>query len=465
MAIRLRSKRGFDWILLVVYLALMAIGLAMVFSTTYNDHASTGMWAIDSPFFRQFIWACISLVMVMILTIVDWQVWNTMALPLYAMGILLLIGLLVFGTDINGARSWLTLGSLSLQPSEFVKFTTILFCANLLSSIKIKLNDKRSQLILLIVILVPAFLIILQPDPGSALTFSSFLIVAYRKGLSANYYIALICLFLTLVLSFMYGYMLVISLIFLVGIVLILNFNDAKLLASMLTTTLLLVNILTYRYGVVHYSILLNAVVFIYHLWIINKNRDLPSKFFIASNIILLAVISFGSSYAFSSILKPHQQDRINVWLQPEKCDPRGSLYNLLQSKLAIGSGGFSGKGFLEGTLTKLNYVPEQTTDFIFSSMGEEQGFVGSALLVVLFMVMVLRMIAIGERSKHSFVLAYCYGIAGFIFVHFFLNIGMTMGLCPVIGIPLPFISKGGSSLLAFSMMVGIALNMSKDRQ
>ena len=180
--------------------------------------------------------------------------------------------------------------------------------------------------------------------------------------------------------------------------------------------------------------------------------------------MLLLCLISFSSSYAFSNILKPHQQDRINVWLQPEKCDPRGSLYNLLQSKLAIGSGGLNGKGFLEGTLTKLNYVPEQTTDFIFSSVGEEQGFIGSAALIILFMLVIFRIVNIGERSKHAFVLCFSYGAAGFIFLHFFLNIGMTMGLCPIIGIPLPFISKGGSSLMAFSMMIGIVLNMSKER-
>ncbi|MCL4111436.1 UNVERIFIED_CONTAM: hypothetical protein GTU68_020710 [Idotea baltica] len=337
----------------------------MVYTTTYNDFSSS-MWDIGSPFGRQLLWGAASIVFMLVLSVIDWQVWNSLAPPLYGFGIVLLIALLLFGTETKGAQSWLRIGSFSLQPSEFVKLSTILLTANMLSSIRIKLNERKSQLILFGIIALPAFFIILQPDPGSAVTFGSLLIIAYRKGLSASYYIALIALFLTLVLSF--------------------------------------------------------------------------------------------------SILKPHQQDRINVWLQPEKCDPRGSLYNLLQSKLAIGSGGFNGKGFLEGTLTKLNYVPEQTTDFIFSSVGEEQGFVGSAALIILFMVMVFRITNIGERSKHSFVLCVCYGVAGFIFLHFFLNIGMTMGLCPVIGIPLPFISKGGSSLMAFSMMIGIVLNMSKER-
>ena len=161
--------------------------------------------------------------------------------------------------------------------------------------------------------------------------------------------------------------------------------------------------------------------------------------------------------------MKAHQRDRINVWLQPEKCDPRGSLYNLIQSKIAIGSGGLSGKGYLNGNLTKLNYVPEQTTDFIFSSIGEEQGFLGGAGVVIIFLILTIRIIRVGENSNFSFVRAYCYIIAGFIFTHFFINIGMTMGLSPVIGIPLPFISKGGTALMAFSMMIGITINMSKE--
>ncbi|MFT4565690.1 MAG: rod shape determining protein RodA [Saprospiraceae bacterium] len=464
MATALRSKRGFDWLLFLVFLCLIGTGLVMVYATTYNDFSSS-MWNISSPFGRQLLWAVASIVIMLFLSAIDWQVWNTLALPLYSFGIVLLIVLLIFGTETKGAQSWLRIGSFSLQPSEFVKLTTIILTANLLSSIRIRLTEPKSQMIVFGVLALPAFLIILQPDPGSALTFGSLLILTYRKGLSASYYIALLALFSTLVFSFTFGFYLVFSVVFLIGTCLVLNFDKARYMAILLVLTLILVNILTYQNQIVYYSIFLNFIVFLFHLWRFSNNRDFYSKFFLFGNLLLLCLISFSSSYAFSNILKPHQQDRINVWLQPEKCDPRGSLYNLLQSKLAIGSGGLNGKGFLEGNLTKLNYVPEQTTDFIFSSVGEEQGFIGSAALIILFMIMVFRMINIGEASKHSFVLCVCYGVAGFIFLHFFLNIGMTMGLCPVIGIPLPFISKGGSSLMAFSMMVGIVLNMSKERK
>ena len=387
-----------------------------------------------------------------------------MSLPLYIAGLVILLLLLVIGTEIKGAQSWLLIGPFSVQPSEFTKIGTILLSASLLSSVKVRLSEQKSQLIMLGVIMAPAALIVLQPDPGSAITFSSLLILAYRRGLSSSYYLAMISVFFTLVLSFIYGFTTVASIIFLFGILFVSDFKTTKYQGYMLFITLILLNALTYQYGVVYYSILINASVFLFYLWRYNKDRDIRSKAFVLSSLLGLCALSFMSFYAFTKVLKPHQQDRINVWLQPEKCDPRGSLYNLLQSKLAIGSGGFSGKGFLEGTLTKLNYVPEQTTDFIFSSIGEEQGFLGSSLVVILFVFLVLRIIRVGERAKHTFILCTTYGVAGFIFFHFFINIGMTMGLSPVIGIPLPFISKGGSALLAFSMMIGIVLNMSKSR-
>jgi len=175
---------------------------------------------------------------------------------------------------------------------------------------------------------------------------------------------------------------------------------------------------------------------------------------------ILLMLFSFGTKFAFDNFLKPHQQDRLNVWLNPSKSDPQGSLYNIIQSKTAIGSGGVRGKGFLKGTMTKLNYVPEQTTDFIFSTIGEEQGFIGVVGIVILYTILLYRITIIGERAKHKFIQFYAYSIAGILFLHYFINIGMTMGLMPVIGIPLPFISKGGSSLLVFSVMLGALLRM-----
>jgi len=459
-----RSRSGIDWILLLTYCSLLCIGLLMIYTTAYNDHTASGMWTLSSPFGSQLLWAGLSLIFVAILTLMDWHIWNSLSLLLYAVGILLLILVLVVGTEIKGAQSWLVIGPGSLQPSEFSKLATAVFCSSLLSSVQTKLAERRSQIIMMLVMVAPALLIILQPDPGSALTFFSLVIAYYRFGMPQLYYLIVISVFLVVVFSLTIGFYHIVSAISFITILLTSRFSRKNTSLILRIVALALVNVLCYQFGVMHVAAILNIVYLVVHLFFDNKAQELSTKVSILGGLSLLCLISFSSSFVFQNVLKPHQQDRINVWLQPEKCDPRGSLYNLLQSKLAIGSGGFSGKGYLNGTLTKLNYVPEQTTDFIFSSIGEEQGFLGSASVVILFLILTLRLIRIGEGSSYSFVKAYCYIIAGFIFMHFFINIGMTMGISPVIGIPLPFISKGGSALLSFSMMIGIALNMSKHR-
>jgi rod shape determining protein RodA len=459
-----RNLPRFDWVIFFSYLALVVIGLMMVYTTTYHDNTDNSMWSMSSAFGKQLLWAGVAVLLLFSAYLIDWQLWNTLSLPIYVIGIFVLILLLFVGTEIKGATSWIVVGPFSIQPSEFVKFTTAVYLASLLSAIRFNLNDVKTQLFVFAVIFVPAALIIIQPDPGSAITFGSLIILLYRRGLPTGFVIALIGIFLTLVLSLVYGFVLASSIIFLLCLLFILNFQKTRLLSILVIVTLLLTNILTYQYGYELASLILNAGVSMYFLFYYNRKRTYQEKFSLAGGLLVLCFIAFGSSYAFNNVLKPHQQDRINVWLQPEKCDPRGSLYNLIQSKMAISSGGLAGKGYLNGNFTKLNYVPEQTTDFIFSSIGEEQGFVGATGVIVLFLVLIMRLIQRGEDSKHLFVKNYAYAIAGFIFLHFFINIGMTIGISPVIGIPLPFISKGGSALMAFSIMIGVALKMFKGR-
>ena len=459
-----RSKSGIDWILFLSYFALVSIGLLMIYTTTYNDYKQVGMWSLSSPVGTQFLWAILSLLFLVFLSIMDWHVWNSLSLPLYLLSIVILLLLLFIGKEIKGAQSWISIGSYTLQPSEFAKVGTAIFCASLLSSVQVKLSRLKSQVLMVLVFLLPAALIVLQPDPGSALTFASLMIVYYRFGMPQIYYLSLILVFLTIVFSLTQGFLVVATVLFLLGGVLLTKFSRKEPIPVMLLISLVLINILCFQFDVVHFALGANFIYFVSHLFWLGQPEKIASPGSFIGGLALLCLISFSSSFAFENVLKPHQQDRINVWLQPEKCDPRGSLYNLLQSKLAIGSGGLTGKGYLNGNLTKLNYVPEQTTDFIFSSVGEEQGFLGGIGVIALFTIMVLRLIRIGENSKYSYVKAYCYAIAGFIFFHFFVNIGMTMGISPVIGIPLPFISKGGSALLSFSIMIGIALNMSKER-
>lgn len=462
-AYRAQRQSGIDWVLLFSYIALVVIGLLMIYTTTYDDQSTTSMWSIRSVFGKQALWVVVSFIALTFLTVLDWHIWNTLSWPLYALGILLLILVLIFGEEIKGAKSWIYIGSWSLQPSEFVKASTCLLAASLLSSVQTKLTEIRSQLIMLGLIALPAFLIVLQPDPGSAITFASLLIVYFRFGMPTIYYGALFSIFIVLVFSLTQGFYVVAGGLFLFGFLITYNWSDKTLTQILFIVSLLFINVLGYQLDYKIYTLALNAIIFIYYLFYVSKDRFYNSKPSFVVGLLLLCLISFGSSFVFNNVLKPHQQDRINVWLQPEKSDPQGSRYNLIYSKLAIGSGGLTGKGYLNGTLTKLDYVPEQTSDFIFSGVGEEQGFIGSVSVVILFLIMSLRLVFIGERSKYSFVKAYCYSVAGFIFLHFFINIGMTMGVSPIIGIPLPFISKGGSSLLAFSIMIGIGLNMSKE--
>ena len=462
--LRFQRSKGIDWILLLSYLGLVFVGLLMIYTTTYNDYASRGMWSLSAPFGTQFLWVCVSLVFILVASLVDWHIWNTLSLPIYILGILSLIFVLILGTEIKGAKSWIFIGPWSLQPAEFVKLSTAIYCSALLSSIQTRLSEYRSQFFMVTVFALPALLIILQPDPGSAITFGSLLIVYFRFGMPVSYYVGATILFITVLYSLTQGFYFVAAGILLVSILITTKYSKKEPLSWLIIATLLFSNILFFQFGYMPGALILNGIYLVIHLFILNRSRSFGSKLSIIGAIILLGLISFSSSFAFENVLLPHQQDRINVWLQPEKCDPQGSLYNLLQSKLAIGSGGLTGKGFLNGTLTKLNYVPEQTTDFIFSSIGEEQGFIGSIVVVILFLVLTIRIINVGENSKYKFIKAYCYAIAGFLFFHFFINIGMTMGISPVIGIPLPFISKGGSALLSFSLMIGIVLNMSKEK-
>ena len=457
-------KEQFDWILFFSYLGLVSIGLLMIYATTYHDTSGQDIWQIDTPFGRQLLWAGVSLILLFIVYLVEWQLWESLSLVAYIGGLLMLIALLLVGTEIKGAKSWLTLGSFSIQPAEFVKFSTCLFVASFLSPIQIRLREFRIQLAVFALILIPAFLIILQPDPGSAITFLSFFILFYRKGLPTFYYVLFISVFLTIILSLLFDYQIIISLILYTWLLFLSDVRNLRLSSILVLVTMGLVTAISFRYEMPAYSIGANALACLAYMIRDGNKRSLRNSVTIVAMTICLGLLSFASDYGFTNLLKPHQQDRINVWLQPDKCDPRGSLYNLVQSKLAIGSGGFKGKGFLEGTMTKLNYVPEQSTDFIFSTIGEEQGFLGGAGVIILFFIMVMRILQISERSRHAFIKNYGYGVMGFIFLHFFINIGMTMGISPVIGIPLPFVSKGGSALMSFSIMLGVLLKMGRQR-
>jgi len=458
------TNRGLDWMTFSLYLCLVMVGWLMIFTVGYEDGYNGIGDFLSRPVGRQTIWIGISFIAMFLLYFIDWKFFQTFSYLFYIIGLVLLVLVLFFGPKINGARSWFIFGGASFQPSEFAKLGTCLALSTYLSSFSTSMREFKHQAIAVGLMIAPMFLILLQSDAGSALVFASFMIVLYRAGLSSTIYIVGAFVATVFILALMYPALNIVLGLTLVGI-LALSIGFKKKRESIIAALavaggawyLSQIELLEYALG-------LALIVFIVYSvleWLNRKERVVT---LIAGGLIAGSALVFTANYAFNNILEKHQQERINVWLNPEKSDPRGALYNVLQSKMAIGSGGAQGKGFLKGVMTKLEYVPEQFTDFIFCTIGEEQGFAGSFSIMVLFFLLLYRIVMIAERQRSNFSRYYCYGIAGIIFAHFFVNIGMTMGLVPIIGIPLPFISKGGSSLLIFSLMIGLVLKLDSNR-
>lgn len=459
--------RNIDWITLSLYLALVMLGWSVIYAVEYRD-GQENLFQLNSPVGKQIIWSGISFVVFFIITLIDYKFWQTFAFPIYGLTLLSLIGVLIFGVEIKGARSWYSIAGSTIQPSEFAKFGTCLTMAAYLSTVGNSLKQVNHQLVAAGLLAVPFILIGLQPDMGSALVFTSFLIVMYREGLPSIFYIIGGTLSLLLIMGLMTDDPRYIW-IFLEGIGVVwlssYVFKQRNLyigLAAVISFGFFWGAQQAYFEPKV--GLLALGATFIVLSLIYIRKRTVQFPGLLAVALVICGAVAYGANYAFNDILKPHQQDRINVWLQPEKCDPRGSLYNLIQSKMAISAGGATGKGFLNGTITQLNYVPEQSTDFIFTTIGEEQGFLGVVLVIGLFMAFLIQIIRIAERQRSDFSRIYAYGFAGIVFIHVFINIGMTMGLAPVIGIPLPFLSRGGSSLLGFTIMLGVLLKLDSKR-
>jgi rod shape determining protein RodA len=451
---------------MVVLLSLMVIGYLMVIAATYDEANPYAFLDFSTEMGKQSMWFVIALVTLACIMVIDWTFWNTFAFPIYGIAQFFLLMVVFFGSVKNGSKSWLALGPASFQPSEVAKLGTCLAIASFLSFNKNDLRDNKTLLTVLALMFTPVVLIMLQPDPGSAMVFFSFFMLLFRKGLDSIYYILTFTAIGICILSFIIGpfYIMVFSLLIAFGINLFNLRSDGTSLsivaAAAIATYLCYIG--EFETGVWLVPLIANigGIIYAYRL---KNTRFLNLLVPIALACIL---ISYTTDYAVTNVLKPHQQDRINAWLRPHLCDPKGSLYNVLNSKMAISSGGFDGKGFLKGEMTKLNYVPEQPTDFIFSTVGEEQGFVGGLSVILLFTILIIQSIRIAERSRLEFFKNYAYGVAGILFIHFFINIGMTIGITPVIGIPLPFVSKGGTSLAVFTVLVGIMIKMdaSKNR-
>lgn len=436
----------------------------MVYAVGYDEDNPAPLFNLTTSAGKQLFFIGISLGVLLITAIIDWKFWRTFAYPIYAFGLAQLVGVLILGVTVKGATSWYRFGGFTYQPSEFAKFATAIAVAAFLSRYNTSLRDWRSSLTVFGILLLPMALIMLQPDAGSALVFTSFLVVLYRAGLSANLYLFGFATSILLVLGLVYDpKVIIVGLILLILLIFIFNFKDRFRWLMGFIAWAGISGVLLY-FGILYPILGANLLALMVLSYIVYNNR----KGSLVSQLLFLFVVgsalSFSSNYAFNNILERHQRDRINVWLRPSICDPQGALYNVLQSKMTIGSGGLEGKGFLEGTMTKLNYVPEQSTDFIFCTIGEEQGFIGTVGIIGLFFLLLLRIITLAERQRSDFSRYYAYGVAGILFIHVFINIGMTMGLVPIIGIPLPFISYGGSSILGFSLLIGVLLKLDSNR-
>jgi rod shape determining protein RodA len=404
-----------DWIVILTFLALCIIGWFNIHAAVYNPDKPS-IFNLDTNYGKQLIFIISALILGLVILLLDSRFFTTFS-PIFYGGTLLLLGLvLVVGRNVGGNQAWIPIGSFRLQPSEFAKFSTCLLLARYLSTINTKVQDLRTQAVCATILLIPMGLIMLQPDTGSAMTFGSLIFVLYREGLS--------------------GYFLVIGAIFIVLFVLTLLISKLYLIAALVIIAALLI----YNY---------------------KRNRTFITT--VVYGFILSLAFIFCVDFAYNNVLQSHQRNRIDVLLGTVQ-DLKGEGYNVNQSKIAIGSGGMWGRGYLQGTQTKYDFVPEQSTDFIFCTIGEEWGFAGSFVVIGLYLFLLLRIINIAERQRSPFSRIYGYGVASIIFFHFFINIGMTIGLVPVIGIPLPFISYGGSSLWSFTILLFILLKLDSNR-
>lgn len=404
-----------DWVTVMLYFIMVFWGWLNIFSVTYEPNQFIFDTTINSG--RQLIFIASSAVIIMAILIIDMRFYETFAYVIFGFVIFLLLVVLVTGREVGGNQAWLRIGSFGFQPSEFAKFATALAVAKIISQVGFKLDNLRNQIVLFAVILVPMALILLQKDTGTALVFTVFVLIFYREGMS--------------------------PFIILLGIG----------VAIIFILTLVIEN----EY------IIFGGIGVIWLVIVLLGKKKVKRIVILTSGAIMLMVTIKSVDFVFNNVLQEHHQKRIRVLLNPD-LDQLGVGYHVYQSKVAIGSGGATGKGFLKGTQTKLKFVPEQSTDFIFCTIGEEQGWIGSLLVLSLFLTLFLRVIFLAERQKSRFARVYGYCVAGIFFFHFMINIGMTIGLFPVIGIPLPFFSYGGSSLWGFTILLFILLKLDAHR-
>ena len=457
-----------DWVSILLYLLLVFIGWLNIYAAVYDENHSS-IFDISQKYGKQLVWIGAAFVLAFLVLLTDSKFFTTFSMVIYGIMIFLLIAVLFLGTETKGARSWFEIGDFRIQPAEFAKFATNLAIAYVMSRHNFKVMRFSSLLTIGLILALPAGLIILQNDTGSALVYSSFILVLFREGLHGS--ILLLCFVAAAIFIMALLYSPFTVLLVIIGGSLIAFYYYRHDIRELFQIILFIgcgfglfalikwiFNLSISDYYMLLIVYVITSITAIYPIYKRKMKNMIPW--------LLISWLCVGAApsvnYVFDH-LQSHQQDRINELLGI-KVDPKGTGYNVTQSKLAIGSGGLLGKGFLQGTQTKLNFVPEQSTDFIFCTVGEEWGFMGSMIVIALLTAFILRIIKLAERQRSSFSRIYGYGVASILFFHVAVNIGMTIGMVPVIGIPLPFFSYGGSSLWSFTILIFIFLRLDANR-
>lgn len=405
-----------DKLSIFIYFLLTLVGWVAIYSAVYNEEHKS-IFDLSQEYGKQLLWMGCSYLLIVIILAMDFRIFEGISPFVYGLALILGAGVLVFGREVNGARAWFEIGSFRLQPAEFMKLGTVMMVAYYLSNTDAAISKLKAKIVVGLLLVLPVGLIFLQHDTGSALVYASFIFVLYREGLSVNYLV----------------------------------FGGLSILVVVLTLVL--------NEWVVSISIAVLGAAYV-----ALSRKKIKALWRSLAVVVPAVLVVISVNYAFENILEEHQRQRINVLLGKVE-DFKGAGYNVHQSLIAIGSGGFFGKGFLQGTQTKFDFVPEQSTDFIFCTIGEEYGFLGSVFVLFLYAALLVRILNLAERQNSRFGRVYAYGVASILFFHVFVNIGMAIGLLPVIGIPLPFISYGGSSMFSFTILFGILIRLDSGRK
>ncbi len=460
-----------DWLTVVLYFLLVGFGWMNLYAANFNPEKNI-FFAVDTEYFRQMIWIGISAICIILILLVDSKLFVEFGYLIFGISIFLILLTFVIGKEVNGAKAWIAFGPVQLQPVEFTKIGTALVLAHIMSRHDFSFNI-RNYFRLAIVLLIPITLVLLQNDTGCALIFFVFLLPMFREGMTGHILVLGVLCIIAAISSLLVESEWVMATILALGMMinLIIFFRSGAKRETFIALAILILSLIFTAIAfsffleeiIPEYVILISSTITSIYLIITILIKRIYPVLMILMYMWIGILTAFATGYVFENILQDHQRTRINILFGIED-DPLGAGYNVNQSLIAIGSGGFSGKGFMEGTQTKLNFVPKQTTDFIFCTVGEEWGFLGSMVLVALYLTFFLRIIALAEKQHSVFSRVFGYCVASIFFFHFTVNICMAIGLMPVIGIPLPFFSYGGSSLWGFSMMLFIFLKLDTNR-